>query len=78
MDAISEITNKIKGVFGTRSSQISEISVPISTTRLMSVTRNQETGQLEGLPSEWQQLIKVQLKQGNLEYSNIFINHKKK
>lgn len=64
MDAISEITNKIKGVFGTRS-QISEISVPINTTRLLSVTKNKETGQLEGLPSEWQQLIKVQLKQGN-------------
>ena len=70
MDAISEITNKIKGVFGTRS-QISEISVPINTTRLLSVTKNKETGQLEGLPSEWQQLIKVQLKQGNCELCKV-------
>lgn len=54
--------NMFRKLFGNseknKSSEISEIGLPTNVVRGIHVSKNSETGDLEGLPKQWQRLLK--------------------
>lgn len=67
MDFFVEFRNKFKEIFVSRPETGLEIGNPTATTRVLSVTKNKDTGELVGLPNEWKVIWETQLTAGMLK-----------
>jgi hypothetical protein len=51
-------SEKVRDLFSKKTSQISEISTPISVTKNVHVSYDSETKTFHGLPTEWEDQVK--------------------